>query len=126
MSLFMAKLVGPVMVVTALHFLIDAKRYNKVVDDFFKNAGVLFMTAFITFVLGLIMVVMHNVWVGDWRVLITLAGWSMFLKGGLYLLFPKTSESLVRHFSLNNASYWVALIVILVWGGYLSYVGYFM
>jgi hypothetical protein len=39
-------------------------------------------------VLGSGMVGTHNLWVADWRVLVTATGWAMLVKGALLLLAP--------------------------------------
>lgn len=44
----------------------------------------------LTLPLGLAMVVGHNVWVLDWPVLVTVAGWLMLIKGTIYVLAPQT------------------------------------
>lgn len=38
-------------------------------------------TGYITFLLGLITVVLHNIWVADLRVAVTILGWMTLLKG---------------------------------------------
>ncbi|HAK53772.1 MAG TPA: hypothetical protein DCM54_17980 [Gammaproteobacteria bacterium] len=38
-------------------------------------------TGYITLLLGLVTVIAHNVWVADWRVIITVLGWTTLIKG---------------------------------------------
>ena len=45
-------------------------------------------TGYITFLLGLVTVILHSVWVADWRVAITIVGWATLLKGILKIGFP--------------------------------------
>lgn len=45
-------------------------------------------TGYITFLLGLITVTLHNVWVPDWRLAITILGWTTLLKGIEKIGFP--------------------------------------
>lgn len=40
-------------------------------------------------VLGLIVIRGHNLWVFDWRVVVTIAGWGMLLKSAAVLLVPR-------------------------------------
>jgi hypothetical protein len=42
----------------------------------------------ITVLLGLMTVVLHNVWTLDWRVAITILGWTTLLKGIMKIGFP--------------------------------------
>jgi hypothetical protein len=46
-------------------------------------------TGYITFLLGLITVVLHNIWVADWRVAITILGWTTLFKGITKIGFPE-------------------------------------
>jgi len=39
-------------------------------------------------VLGSVMIRTHNVWAADWRVLVTIVGWALLVKGGALLLAP--------------------------------------
>jgi hypothetical protein len=45
--------------------------------------AVVYLNGMILFGVGLAVVRVHNLWVRDWRVLITLAGWAV-MAGGLY------------------------------------------
>ncbi|NNF59501.1 MAG: hypothetical protein HKN04_14790 [Rhodothermaceae bacterium] len=44
----------------------------------------------LTLPLGLLMVAGHNIWVLDFPVLITVAGWLTLIKGTIYVLAPQT------------------------------------
>lgn len=46
-------------------------------------------TGYITMLLGLGTVVLHNKWVLDWTLLITLLGWTTLLKGIMKMGFPE-------------------------------------
>jgi hypothetical protein len=53
-----------------------------------ENETITISTGYITFLLGLITVVLHNLWVLDWRVFITILGWMTLLKGITKFAFP--------------------------------------
>lgn len=38
-------------------------------------------TGYITFLLGLVTVTLHNIWIADWRLAITILGWTTLFKG---------------------------------------------
>jgi hypothetical protein len=42
------------------------------------------------FAAGLAIVLNHNVWAANWRVLITLIGWLMLIRGAVRILAPET------------------------------------
>ncbi len=38
---------------------------------------------------GLVSIIAHSLWVADWRLVITLLGWVVFIKGVVYFSFPQ-------------------------------------
>lgn len=51
---------------------------------------------FINLLLGATIVAFHRAWSSDWRVIITVLGWSAILKGVLFMLFPDSAKALYR------------------------------
>ena len=48
-------------------------------------------------VFGLAVIVNHNIWEMTARVVITIFGWSMAVKGALYMIYPKFAETLIPY-----------------------------
>ena len=46
-------------------------------------------TGYITLIVGLVTVILHNVWVADWRIVITILAWSTVIKGIQKIGFPE-------------------------------------
>jgi len=57
-------------------------------------------TGYVSMLLGLATVILHNVWTLDWRTVITILGWSTLLKGIAKTGFPDLSEILSSGLSL--------------------------
>ena len=57
-----------------------------------NQPAVLLLSAVVTLMLGLALVLQHNIWVMDWQVLVTILCWIVFLKGLFLLFFPKKAE----------------------------------
>lgn len=55
-----------------------------------------FILAGMSLPVGLIVILGHNIWVWDIRVIITLAGWMATLKSVAYLLFPRAHRAVMR------------------------------
>lgn len=53
-----------------------------------EDRAITVSTGYITFLLGLVTVILHNVWVLDWTVTITVLGWATLLKGATKIGFP--------------------------------------
>lgn len=54
-----------------------------------------------TLPLGMLLILGHNIWAWDWRVLVTVAGWMMATKSVIYLLVPGAPERMIA-----NADRW--------------------
>ena len=46
--------------------------------------------------LGIVVVRSHNLWVGDWRVIVTITGWGLLLKSIVVLLVPSTIDRFAK------------------------------
>lgn len=55
-----------------------------------------FILAGLNLPVGLLIILGHNIWVWDLRVIVTLAGWMATLKGVMYLLFPRAHMLMMR------------------------------
>ena len=69
-------------------------------------------TGYITFLLGLITVVLHNVWVWNWTVAITLLGWCTLCKGILKIGFPEHVHRQAQMFK-DKQVLWSVIIALL-------------
>lgn len=48
---------------------------------------------YLSLILGLISVLLHNIWVADWHVLVTIFGWLTLIKGILVIAWPELSRN---------------------------------
>ena len=74
-------------------------------------------------VLGVVQVVGYNSWTFDYRGLVTLFGWAALLKGIAILFVPRYMERFANVVAWGNGGIELCLVVFLVIGGYLLYVG---
>lgn len=84
----------------------------------------LFMTGILALLMGLLIVVSHNIWVADWRVIITILGWLILVKGIVRLFLPEFAFRMMISFVQNIVVFYVTDIILLGLGIYLSYVGF--
>ena len=82
------QLFGLAYLVMGIGGVIKRDAYIKLMDDFSKSMGLLFVTGLLTITVGFIMVTFHNVWVMGWTVIITIFGWIALIKGIVILMFP--------------------------------------
>ncbi len=67
---------------------VGAKFLGRVIK-YTEDITITVSTGYITFLMGLVTVILHNIWVLDWRVAITILGWVTLLKGITKIGFPE-------------------------------------
>lgn len=83
-----------------------------------KDRAITVSTGYITFLLGLVTVIAHNVWLSDWRLAITILGWMTLLKGAIKIAFPAYINKNAQMF-MSQQKLWGAIIFFL--GAWLFY-----
>ncbi|MFF4877980.1 hypothetical protein [Micromonospora sp. NPDC000668] len=84
--------------------LVDLKRLMVEVRAFALIYGLL------SLLLGLASVILHNIWVLNWHVLITIFGWLTLLKGVTVIGWPEISKN--TSFEVRIKSTRIALVVV--------------
>jgi ABC-type xylose transport system permease subunit len=79
----------------------------------------------ITFVFGLIVVELYNVWTWNVWLLVTLSGWAMILKGLYYFLAPGSWIKSMMKWAQNMTLLYIGSIVCLILGLVLGYYTFF-
>ena len=87
-SIFLAQLIGPVMLAMGLFVAFNPERISRVGREVLDSDALLMISGAITLPAGLAIVLTHNLWLADWRVLITLIGWIMVVAGVARLMLP--------------------------------------
>ena len=100
-------------------------RFRDMAEEFMASRALMFLAGIIIMPAGLAIVLTHNVWTADWRVLITIFGWLNVIGGALRLFGPpflvKTGRAMLKqpHFTLVAAAIWVVLGLLFCLFGYL-------
>src|SRR6266436_268411 len=88
-SIFIARLIGPVMLVIGLAVLTNQRAFREMADEFLASRALLFLSGLIIMPVGLAIVLTHNIWAADGRVMITLFGWLNLIGGAARLCAPE-------------------------------------
>ncbi|MFH0954554.1 MAG: hypothetical protein V1777_00410 [Candidatus Micrarchaeota archaeon] len=99
---------------------IGAKLLGRVIQ-YTEEKAITVSTGYITFLLGLATVVGHNVWVGDWRVAITLLGWITLFKGIEKIAFPGRINKFAQKFKNRQALWGFVIFLIGAWFFWMSF-----
>lgn len=122
LSNFLANIWGLSFIIVALSLLIYQKNIKRLFQ-LAENEINLFFCGVCSSVVGIAMILTHNLWVSDWRVIVTLLGWIALVRGIMLLFSPEIVISL--HKKMEN-SQWIsyALVLAVLLGCVLIYLGF--
>ncbi|HEV2549565.1 MAG TPA: hypothetical protein VGU20_19775 [Stellaceae bacterium] len=123
-STFIARLVGPMLVVIGVGMLTNQDTYHAIVGEFLHSGALVYLSGVLSLLAGLAIVNAHNSWRAEWSVIITVLGWLMVIGGVIRIVFPHVTVSLGATAYGSVAAVVVAGIVGLVIGGFLTFKGY--
>ncbi len=103
-SLFLAKVFGVYFIVTGVAVPLRRKELIPAIEQLFDDRPLVYIMSVFAFVVGLLAVVSHNVWVAGWPVVLTILAWLIFLEAIAYLLLP--FEVLARWARWFNTPAW--------------------
>ena len=124
-SVFLAKLIGAYMAIIAAGFLINRKIYYLFIENFSKSPALTYMGASFSLIIGLLIVLVHNMWIWRWPVIITIFGWLALIKGIILVIFPGLAVKLTQVYHKREGLLAVNLIIFLLFGILLVIRGYF-
>ena len=122
LSNFLANIWGLSFIIVALSLLIYQKNIKRLFE-LAKNEINLFFCGVCSSVVGITMILAHNLWVSDWRVIVTLLGWISLARGIMLLFLPEMVINLHKKMEDNR---WLspALVVTVLLGCILIYFGF--
>ena len=117
-SIFLAKFWGSLfMILGALSF--GAKLLGRTIK-MTEDKTITVSTGYITFLLGLVTVILHNIWVADWRVAITILGWVTLLKGITKIGFPEHVHKQAQLFKGQQVLWGFVIFLLGAWFFWMS------
>ena len=118
-SIFFARLWGSFFIIFGLLFIIT-RQLGKTIEMTDDKAFVI-STGYITLLMGLVTVILHNVWVADWRVAITILGWSTVIKGITKIGFPEHIHKQAQRFKKKQALSAISILLLGAWLMWMSF-----
>jgi hypothetical protein len=123
-SLFLARLLGPTMLVMGLGLLVNRSTYRTLSLEVLDSRALLFIAGLIALVAGLAIVLTHNVWVAGWPMIITIFGWASLFAGIVRIVFPDSVAQLGRRAIDSQGFLMFGIVLYLALGAWLIYAGY--
>lgn len=119
-SIFFARLWGGFFLIFGLLFILT-RQLDKTIEITDDRSFVI-STGYITLLMGLVTVILHNLWVADWRVVITVVGWSTLIKGIVKVGFPEQIRKKAQMFKkkqMFSAAFMIILGLVLLWASFI-------
>ncbi len=105
-TLFLAKVFGLYLLAMGLLMALRRKELSATVEALADNRPLVFLVGVLVLILGLVLVVSHNVWIAGWPLVVTVLSWLVLTKALAYLLLPfEVTARLVRW--LNRPAWFV-------------------
>lgn len=117
-SIFLARFWGSLFLILGA-LAVSAGFLGRVIG-YTQDKTITITTGYITFLLGLITVVAHNVWVPDWRVAVTVLGWVTLFKGLEKIILPDRVHAKALMFKLSQKLWGSVIFLIGAWFFYMS------
>ncbi|HXY30500.1 MAG TPA: hypothetical protein VEI06_07300 [Gemmatimonadaceae bacterium] len=123
-SIFIARLLVPMYVVVGMALLTKPQSFHAILSEFIGSVTLLYLAGFIGLLAGTALLVAHNVWVTDWRLMVTLIGWIILVRALITIFKPEWIVAVGRAILARPEIFAGAGATNLVIGAVLCYFGY--
>jgi len=121
-TIFLAQFWGWFCVITAIVYLVRGSSFLDELLRIHEDKGFVFLSGWVLLPLGLITIILHNVWVADWRVIITISGWASIFMGVTRIGFPEVTQKLITVIFRNKiVRFRIAVIIVGLLGVWLIF-----
>lgn len=125
-SLFLAKALGLYLTIVSITMLINAANVRNVIKEIMNSPALFFLSAILALIMGILLVLSHNIWGANWRVIVTLTGWLALFKGVTNTLFPQVGYKIAAWFIARESYYFITTCITLFLGVLLLFCGFML
>jgi len=122
-SIFLAQLMGVFALLMGFSMLAKRKMLISIFHELSDSRALSYILGTLMFLLGLLIILNHNVWELSPRIIITILGWVILIEGGGYLFVSKETLRKYLSFLDNRKIYYIIAGGYLILGSYLVYFG---
>lgn len=101
-SKFLSKVIGLYEIIISIAILTNMQQFTASIQGLMNNDPLMLYIGCMTVIMGILLVVSHNLWEWSWRVLVTIVAWIVLLKGIGILVFPHTMDQITLYFITNS------------------------
>lgn len=119
---FLAEVLGIIFLIIPFSLFINSRQIKHIFSAMEQEYTV-YIHGLVLLTLGVFIVLLHNVWMRNWVVLVTIVGWLFILKGLFLLFFTKDAVDLAKKMREAKTIPYV-LLMLLFLGLVLLYFGF--
>ncbi len=120
-SIFLAKFWGWYLLIFFVILSYSPKRIRQLFNNL-KDEKFLITLSFISIIVGLLNILLHNIWESNWKLIITLTGWISLFTGLALFIFPKRTIDWLAFINIKFVQ--VIYILLFLTGLYLLNIAY--
>jgi hypothetical protein len=123
-SIFIARLLGPLILFPGIGVLINPRVFRALATEVVRSVTLIYLFGLIDLAGGLAIVLVHNVWEASWRVIVTLIGWALLIRGAVRVAVPETAMTYAGRYVGHKPMFQYLGIAAVILGLVLCYFGY--
>lgn len=123
-TIFLVRFLGPAFLIIGCSILLHQEKYAEMLKEMRNFTLSFYLSAVLPLCAGLAVVLSHNLWSTLPEASVSVIGWGGLLKGALRLIAPATTRVFVGK-AATPAILFVMGVVVILWGGYMTWIGYF-
>ena len=123
LSIFLAKVFGLYLIIISIAVWSRRKNLGELAVSFAQDKVSIYISGVIFLLLGLALVIGHNVWDTAWQGTISVLGWMTLVKAGIRLFFTDKVGSIAQK-TVGSKWYWFVIAISLAVGIWLTSVGF--
>lgn len=123
-TFILARVLGPVLILAGVLLITQTPRVINAMMGFLASDALMMFAGFLSLMIGLGLVALHQRWDGVSAILISVLGWMFVLRGAVALLAPQFLEQGAEWILANRIALPIAGCVTALIGVWLAYAGY--
>lgn len=124
--MFLASLWGPAILAVGVGFFVSREHYLRIYRDIQREPFALLVFGMAGIAAAIAQISVHNVWNTLPEMIISFLGWAMLLKSLTFMVMPNFTDKLSDSMASKSTLITIAGLVMLVAGGYLTWIAYFV
>ena len=123
-TMFLAGLWGPAILAVGIGFFVSREHYLRIYRDIQREPFALLAFGMAGIAAAIAQISVHNVWGTLPEMLISFLGWAMLLKSLAFMIMPNITDKVGDNVASKSTLVTTAGIIMLVAGGYLTWLAY--